>query len=66
MQGRYGEHFDWMTSESGSVKSEDSGETAPDGFGMDSDEMSELLGALLELRSGLRKLQWYGGKLQNS
>lgn len=55
-----------MTSESGSVKSEDSGETAPDGFGMDSDEMSELLGALLELRSGLRKLQWYGGKLQNS
>ncbi|RPB09099.1 GDPD-domain-containing protein [Morchella conica CCBAS932] len=60
LQGRYGEHFDWMTSESGSVKSEDSGETAPDGFGMDSDEMSELLGALLELRSGLRKLQWYG------
>lgn len=50
LQGRYGEHFDWMTSESGSVKSEDSGETAPDGFGMDSDEMSELLGALLELK----------------
>lgn len=61
LQGRYGDHFDWISSENGSVKSDDSGESALDRFGMDEDEMAELLGALLELRSGLRKLQWYGG-----
>lgn len=64
LQGRYGDHFDWINSENGSVKSDDSGESALDRFGMDEDEMAELLGALLELRSGLRKLQWYGGELQ--
>lgn len=62
LQGRYGDHFDWISSENGSVKSDDSGESALDRFGMDEDEMAELLGALLELRSGLRKLQWYGGE----
>lgn len=33
---------------------------APEGYGLDRDEIAEVLGALLELRSGLRKLQWYG------
>lgn len=32
----------------------------PEGYGLDRDEIAEILGALLELRSGLRKLQWYG------
>lgn len=64
LQGKYGDHFDWVSSEDGSVKSDDSGESALDGFGIDADEMAELLGALLELRSGLRKLQWYGGEIE--
>ena len=31
-----------------------------EGHGLDRDEMGEILGALLELRSMLRKIQWYG------
>lgn len=33
-----------------------------EGWGLDRDEVAEILGALLELRSHLRKLQWYGGE----
>lgn len=40
----------------------DNGARTPDGYGLDRDEMAELLGALLELRSSLRKVQWYGGR----
>lgn len=36
------------------------GETASTSEGMEKDEMEDLMGALLELRSQYRKLQWYG------
>jgi glycerophosphodiester phosphodiesterase len=60
LQGRYGDHFDGVSvSETDSDESEHGSNS--DGY-MDADDIAELLGALLELRSGLRKLQWYGGE----
>jgi glycerophosphodiester phosphodiesterase len=60
LQGRYGDHFDGVSvSETDSDESERGSNS--DGY-MDADDIAELLGALLELRSGLRKLQWYGGE----
>ncbi|KAF8543531.1 glycerophosphocholine phosphodiesteras-like protein Gde1 [Trichophaea hybrida] len=52
LRGRYEEHFDLSPSDHASK--------TPDGYGLDRDEMGEILGALLELRSMLRKIQWYG------
>ncbi|KAI5795074.1 glycerophosphocholine phosphodiesterase-like protein Gde1 [Geopyxis carbonaria] len=69
LRGRYEDHFDLTnlsesSSVNGSVKSEDfdneNVSKTPEGYGLDRDEIAEILGALLELRSGLRKLQWYG------
>jgi glycerophosphodiester phosphodiesterase len=58
LEGRYGHHFDHLFGDS---PDDSSGQQpAPDRFGLDRDEASELSGALLELRNGLRKLQWYG------
>ena len=68
LRSRYEDHFDLSPaseniSTNGSVHSEDFGsDTAtrtPDCYGLDRDEMEEILGALLELRSMLRKIQWY-------
>lgn len=70
LRGRYEDHFDLAnlsetSSVNGSVKSEDFDNEniskTPEGYGLDRDEIAEILGALLELRGGLRKLQWYGG-----
>ena len=36
------------------------GESTKDTYSVDKDEAEDLMGALLELRSQLRKLQWYG------
>jgi glycerophosphodiester phosphodiesterase len=51
-------------STNGSVHSEDFGSDnaskTPEGYDLDRDEMEEILGALLELRGMLRKIQWYG------
>lgn len=70
LRGRYEDHFDFSPSSenastASSVYSEDfdsdnASSNAPDGCGLDRGEMEEILGALLELRSMLRKLQWYG------
>ncbi|KAL7270756.1 Glycerophosphocholine phosphodiesterase [Rhizina undulata] len=58
LRGRYGEHFDLSSrSEYGNARK---GARAPEDYGMDTHEIEELLNALLELRSGLRKIQWYG------
>ncbi|CCX30608.1 Glycerophosphoryl diester phosphodiesterase family-domain-containing protein [Pyronema domesticum] len=68
LRSRYEDHFDLTPSSdnntpAGSVKDEDfnsdNGKT-DNGYGLDRDEMNEIMGALLELRSMLRKLQWYG------
>ncbi|KAG0130353.1 Glycerophosphoryl diester phosphodiesterase family-domain-containing protein [Tuber indicum] len=64
LHGRYDQHFDGLfNSENGRLKSGESTElSGSDVYGLDLDrgDVAELLGALLELRSGLRKLQWYG------
>ncbi|KAG0639665.1 glycerophosphodiesterase GDE1 [Tuber brumale] len=64
LHGRYDEHFDGLfNSENGCLESDESTKlSGPDVYGLDLDrgDVAELLGALLELRSGLRKLQWYG------
>lgn len=65
LHGRYSDHFDGLSvSETDSVQSDRPDGSNSDGYGMDMDRdgIAELLGALLELRSGLRKLQWYGGE----
>lgn len=69
LRSRYEDHFDLSPaseniSTNGSVHSEDFGSDSAtntsDCYGLDRDEMEEILGALLELRSVLRKIQWYG------
>lgn len=70
LHSRYEDHFDFSASSenasaASSVCSEDfdsdnASSKAPNGCGLDRDEMEEILGALLELRSMLRKMQWYG------
>ena len=66
LHGRYDEHFGCLfNSGNGCLKSDESTRLSNlDGYGLDLDrgDVAELLGALLELRSGLRKLQWYGGE----
>jgi glycerophosphodiester phosphodiesterase len=69
LRGRYEDHFDLSpssenSSTNGSINSEDfdsdHASKTRDGYGLDRDEIGEILGALLELRSMLRKIQWYG------
>lgn len=76
LESRYDEHFDLTnlyegsgdgrTQHTNAVDDEYQKKTAPkssEAWGLDRDEVEELLGALLELRSHLRKLLWYGGML---
>jgi glycerophosphodiester phosphodiesterase len=69
LRSRYEDHFDLTPaseniSTNGSVHSEDLGSDnatkTVEGYGLDRDEIEEILGALLELRGMLRKIQWYG------
>ncbi|RPA90314.1 glycerophosphocholine phosphodiesterase [Choiromyces venosus 120613-1] len=61
LHGRYDEHFDGLfNSENKSDESTEVSNSDTYGLDLDRDDVAELLGALLELRSGLRKLQWYG------
>ena len=64
LRNRYEDHFELDgLGEEGTVKQAEmfgDEKKPPEGYGLDRDEIAEVLGALLELRSGLRKLQWYG------
>jgi glycerophosphodiester phosphodiesterase len=70
LRGRYEDNFDLSpSSENSSVNgSTNSDDWDSDrwskirgGRALDRNEIEEILGALLELRSKLRKIQWYGG-----
>lgn len=76
LRGRFEDHFDLDNLEEiipvvngtngivngGGFQHEEMSNKEPEGWGLDRDEVSELLSALLEVRGILRNLQWYGGE----